>query len=59
MLGEADCTRVGESVATVDVVITDGEGERLATARGTYKTGGDSSDSAWDAEETRSRIQGE
>jgi uncharacterized protein (TIGR00369 family) len=47
MLAEADCARVGESVATVDVVITDGDGERLATARGTYKTGGDSSDSAW------------
>jgi uncharacterized protein (TIGR00369 family) len=59
MLAEADCARVGESVATVDVVITDGEDRRLATARGTYKTGGDSSDSAWDAEETRNRIQGE
>jgi Thioesterase superfamily. len=47
MLAEADCTRVGESVATVDVVIMDADGERLATARGTYKTGGDSSDSAW------------
>jgi uncharacterized protein (TIGR00369 family) len=59
LLAEADCTRVGESVATVDVVVTDGGGERLATARGTYKTGGDSSDSAWDAEETRSRLGGE
>jgi uncharacterized protein (TIGR00369 family) len=59
MLGEADCTRVGESVATVDVVITDGDGQRLATARGTYKTGGDSSDSAWDAAETRNRIREE
>lgn len=47
MLAEADCARVGESVATVDVVVTDGDGERLATARGTYKTGGDASDSAW------------
>ncbi len=47
MLAEADCARVGESVATVDVVVTDGEGTRLATARGSYKTGGDSTDSAW------------
>jgi len=47
MLAEADCTRVGESVATVEVVVTDGSGTRLTTARGTYKTGGDSADSAW------------
>jgi uncharacterized protein (TIGR00369 family) len=47
MLAEAACARVGESVATVDVVVTDGEGTRLATARGSYKTGGDSTDSAW------------
>jgi uncharacterized ParB-like nuclease family protein len=47
MLAEADCTRVGESVATVEVVVTDGSGTRLATARGTYKMGGDSADSAW------------
>ncbi|MFB6205428.1 MAG: PaaI family thioesterase [Haloglomus sp.] len=59
MEGEAECTRVGESVATVDVVVRDGEGERLATARGTYKTGGDSADSAWDAEEARNRLDEE
>ena len=42
---EADLVRNGDSVATVDV--TDDEGTAIATARGTYKTGGSEGDSAW------------
>jgi len=44
---EADLVRNGDSVATVDVDVTDDEGTATATARGTYKTGGSEGDSAW------------
>jgi uncharacterized protein (TIGR00369 family) len=53
MLAEADAVRIGESVATVDVTVTDGDDRTLATARGTYKTGGDATDSAWSEGEPR------
>jgi len=37
---DADVVRNGNSVCTVDVTVTDGEGTRIAEARGVYKTGG-------------------
>lgn len=47
----ADVERIGNSVATVDVVVTDGEGTDVATARGVYKTGGGDGETAWVGEE--------
>jgi uncharacterized protein (TIGR00369 family) len=44
---EAEVVRNGSSVATVDVDVTDDGGEPIATARGTYKSGGGTGDSAW------------
>ena len=44
---EADVVRNGNSVATVDVVVTDGEGTHIAEARGVYKTGGGEEDTPW------------
>jgi len=44
---EARLIRNGDSVATVEVDITDGEETAIATARGTYKTGGGDGESAW------------
>lgn len=44
---EAEVIRDGNSVATVEVDVTDGEGSAIATARGTYKTGGGERGSAW------------
>jgi len=39
LYAEADVLRVGGEVGTVDVVVTDDEGARLAEVRGVYKTG--------------------
>jgi uncharacterized protein (TIGR00369 family) len=44
---EAEVVHNGDHVAAVDVEIADGDGEAIATARGTYKSGGGSGDSAW------------
>lgn len=44
---EARVLRDGDSVSPVEVEVTDGEGTTIATARGTYKTGGGEGDSAW------------
>lgn len=54
---EAEVVRIGEHVGTVDVTVTDGEGEPLATARGVYKTGGGDGETAWANERERQRIQ--
>lgn len=43
----AEVQRFGGSVAVVDIEVTDGEGERIATARGTYKTGGKRDGTPW------------
>lgn len=47
---EAEVIRNGNSVATVTVDITDGEGRQIAAARGTFKTGGGDGETAWDGE---------
>lgn len=53
LYAEADVTRGGESVATVDVTVysgpdpADGERERVATARGVYKTSGQGERTPW------------
>ena len=47
---EAEVVRNGNSVATVEVVVTDDDGEEVATARGTYKSGGGRGDSPWRGE---------
>ena len=47
---EAEVVRNGNNVATVEVDVTDGEGTDIATARGTYKSGGGTGDSAWRGE---------
>ena len=44
---EADLVRDGDSVAAVEVDVTDDEGTAIAAARGTYKTGGGEGASAW------------
>jgi len=44
---EADLLRDGDSLATAEVDVTDGDGTVVATARGTYKTGGGRGASAW------------
>lgn len=56
MLATGEVVRFGESVATVDVTVTDEEDRRLATARGTYKTGGDPEGSAWSDEHDETRL---
>lgn len=45
--GEAEVVRLGASVATVDVLVDAGAGTPVATARGTYKTGGGAGSSPW------------
>jgi uncharacterized protein (TIGR00369 family) len=45
----AEVVRLGSSVATVDVSVTDGEGNAIASARGVYKTGGGGGGTAWTA----------
>lgn len=44
---EATVVRVGSTVATVDVDVTNESDELLATARGTYKVSGGSGSSPW------------
>ncbi|WP_435195891.1 PaaI family thioesterase [Natronomonas sp. EA1] len=52
----ADVVRVGNSVATVDIEVTDGSGTAIATARGVYKTGGGEGDTPWLHEEDRDLL---
>lgn len=51
---EADVARSGNSVATADVTVTDGEGRDVAQARGVFKTGGGDGTTAWDQGAERS-----
>ncbi|MBV0902192.1 PaaI family thioesterase [Haloarcula salina] len=44
---EAEVVRNGGSVAVVDVEVYDDDGHHVASARGTYKTGGDGDGSPW------------
>ena len=44
----ASVVRFGDSVAVADVSVTDDAGERVAEARGVYKTGGGDGENAWD-----------
>jgi len=44
---EAEVVRNGNSVAAVEVDVTDGDGETIAAASGTYKSGGVEGGSAW------------
>ena len=47
LLAEASLVRNGDGVATVEVEVIDGAGEKIAAARGTYKTGGGEGGGAW------------
>ncbi len=47
----AEVVRAGDGVAAVDVTVTDGTGDRVATARGVYKTGGGEGETAWEPAE--------
>ena len=47
LLAEASLVRNGDGVATVEVEVTDGDGTVVATANGTYKTGGSEGGGAW------------
>lgn len=54
LVAEAEVLRMGGSVAVVSIEVWDVEDHHVATARGIYKTGGDSADTPWldsDAEE--------
>lgn len=44
----ADVVRLGGSVGVADVRVRDATDDLVATARGVYKTGGDSEGTAWD-----------
>ncbi len=47
LLAEAELRRNCGTVTTVEVEITDGDGEPIAVARGTFKTGGADGETAW------------
>ena len=47
LLAEASLVRNGDGVATVEIEVTDGDGTAVATANGTYKTGGGEGGGAW------------
>jgi len=47
LVSEAEVVRAGGSVATVDAVVTEGDGEPVATTRGVYKTGGSIEGTPW------------
>ena len=46
---EAAVVRNGNSVCTVDVEVTNDAGDLVATARGTFKSGGSTGSSPWEA----------
>jgi uncharacterized protein (TIGR00369 family) len=50
LYADAEVIRNGNNVATVEVDVTDDDGTDIATARGTYKTGGGDGASAWRGE---------
>lgn len=47
LVAEAEVVRDGGSVAVADVTIEDTEGTTVATARGTFKTSGAATQTAW------------
>jgi uncharacterized protein (TIGR00369 family) len=47
LYAEADVLRKGGSVAVVTIDVHDADDHHVATARGVYKTGGDSQDTPW------------
>lgn len=44
---EAEVVRLGGSVAVASIEVWDADDHHVATARGVYKTGGDSDDTPW------------
>lgn len=53
----AEVIRHGSSVSMVHVEIEDDDGTRVATAQGTYKTGGQGKQTDWDARDREERHQ--
>ncbi len=53
LTAEAEVIRFGSSLAMVQVDIHDADGERVATAQGTYKTGGQGSETPWKGDDTQ------
>jgi len=51
----AEVIRHGSSVAMARIEIEDDDGDRVATAQGTYKTGGQGKETDWDGREDRER----
>jgi uncharacterized protein (TIGR00369 family) len=51
MRAEADVVRMGGSVAVVNVEVYDADDHHVATARGTYKTSGETDGSPWQHED--------
>jgi uncharacterized protein (TIGR00369 family) len=51
----AEVIRHGSSVSMVHVEIEDDDGTRVATAQGTYKTGGQGDETDWDGGDGRDR----
>jgi len=47
LYAEADVLREGGSVAVVSIEVHDADNHHVASARGVYKTGGDSQDTPW------------
>jgi len=47
LYAEAEVLRMGGSVAVASIDVWDAEDHHVATARGVYKTGGDSRDTPW------------
>ena len=53
----ADVLRHGSSLAMVRIEVHDDEGTRVATAQGTYKTGGQGSETPWESEATHNDVR--
>lgn len=47
LFAEAEVLRMGGNVAVASIDVWDAEDHHVATARGVYKTGGDSADTPW------------
>lgn len=57
LVAEAEVIRLGNSVATVAVELTDETGDQIATARGVYKTDGGDGETAWTSEAERAELE--
>lgn len=53
----ASVVRVGSGVATVDVTVTDAEGDAVASGRAVYKTGGGEGETPWTDGTERERYR--